>query len=82
MQINQVKTVPVQAKTMRMSLKVCDEFSADILDENGNQLGGQEDGYVPDHSLPGYLLRHNRNFYGHLHCKDMFSGRCRRARRG
>jgi hypothetical protein len=52
MEINQVKTVPVQAKTLRMCLKVSDEFTADILDENGHTLGGQEGGYVPSF-MPG-----------------------------
>lgn len=52
MEIGQIKTVPVQAKTLRMCLKVCDGFTAEILDENGNVLGGQDDGYVPGF-MPG-----------------------------
>lgn len=52
MEINQVKTVPVQAQVLSIHLKVRDEFSAEILDEDGNSLGGQEDGYVPGF-MPG-----------------------------
>jgi hypothetical protein len=52
MEVNQIKTVPVQAKTLRMCLKVCDQFGADILDENGAILGGQDDVYVPSF-MPG-----------------------------
>lgn len=52
MEINQVKTVPVQAKTLRMCLKVRDMFTAEILDENNRALGGQDDGYVPSF-MPG-----------------------------
>lgn len=48
MEISQTKTVPVVAKTLRIHLKVSDMFTAHILDENGNELGGQDDGYVPD----------------------------------
>lgn len=52
MQINQTKTVPVEAKTLRMCLKVSDRFTGDILDQDGSEIGGQEDGYVPDF-MPG-----------------------------
>lgn len=52
MEISQTKAVPVNAKTLRMCLKVRDEFTADVLDEDGIVLGGQEDGYVPSF-MPG-----------------------------
>lgn len=52
MEINQTKVVPVIAKELRIHIKVCDRFSAVICDEAGNELGGQEDGYVPDF-MPG-----------------------------
>ncbi len=52
MEISQTKTVPVQAKTLRIHCKVSDRFSAGVMDENGNELGGQDDGYVPDF-MPG-----------------------------
>jgi hypothetical protein len=48
MEISQTKVVPVIAKTLRIHMKVSDRFEASILDENGKELGGQEDGYVPD----------------------------------
>lgn len=52
MEITATKTVQVQAKTLAIHLKVRDEFCATILDENGAELGGQEDGYVPKF-MPG-----------------------------
>ena len=52
MEISQTKTVPVVAKTLRIHCKVCDNFTASICDESGNELGGQEDGYVPGF-MPG-----------------------------
>lgn len=42
------KTVEVQAKTLRIHCKVVDNFQACILDQDGVEIGGQEDGYVPD----------------------------------
>lgn len=52
MEISQIKTVPVQAKTLSIHIKVSDRFSAEIKDENGKVIGGQEDGYVPGF-MPG-----------------------------
>lgn len=52
MEINQKKTVQVQAKTLKMHLKVGDRFCASIHDQDGVELGGQEDGYVPGF-MPG-----------------------------
>jgi hypothetical protein len=47
-------TVPrkVEAKTLSIYCKVRDRFTANILDDQGNVLGGQDDGYVPDF-MPG-----------------------------
>lgn len=52
MEISQTKTVPVVAKELRIHLNVSDMFSAGIYDESGKELGGQDDGYVPDF-MPG-----------------------------
>ena len=46
MQINQVKTVKVEARTMCLCLKVCSEFACDILDQD-NICIGQYEGGVP-----------------------------------
>jgi hypothetical protein len=40
-------TKEVNAKEIRMCLKVSDRFGASIHDEEGNVIGGQNDGYVP-----------------------------------
>jgi len=48
MEIGQTKVVNVQAKELRLHLKVSDMFTAYIHDESGAELGGQDDGYVPD----------------------------------
>lgn len=52
MEISQTKTVPVVAKELRLHLKVSDMFTASIHDDTGKELGGQDDGYVPDF-MPG-----------------------------
>lgn len=52
MEINQTKVVPVEAKTLSLHLKVSDMFTAHVLDQDGNELGGQDDGYVPEF-MPG-----------------------------
>jgi len=41
------KTVEVQAKTLAIHCKVRDDFTAHILDQDGEEIGGQDDGYVP-----------------------------------
>ena len=46
MQINQVKTVKVEAKTMRIVLKVRDQFDCEIYDQDDLRIG-QYEGYVP-----------------------------------
>lgn len=52
MQINQTKIVPVEAKELRIHIKICDSFAAWIYDDEGKKLGGQDDGYVPGF-MPG-----------------------------
>lgn len=52
MEINAIKTVKVNAKTLKIHLKVRDEFSASIEDADGYVIWRQEDGYVPDF-MPG-----------------------------
>ncbi len=46
------KEVPVEAKTLSIHMKVCDRFSARLLDQNGEEIFNQEDGYVPGF-MPG-----------------------------
>jgi hypothetical protein len=52
MKINQMKQVQVDAKTLRLHLKVRDEFTAILEDQDGNTIHGQDDGYVPGF-MPG-----------------------------
>lgn len=52
MEINRKVTVPVQAKTLSIHCKVCDCFTAHVLDQDGKELGGQSDGCVPGF-MPG-----------------------------
>jgi hypothetical protein len=47
MEINARKTVLVEAKTLQIYMKVCDQFVAALLDQNGQALKKYE-GYVPD----------------------------------
>lgn len=46
------KEIQVEAKTLSIYTKVCDEFSARLLDQNGDEIFDQEDGYVPGF-MPG-----------------------------
>lgn len=46
------KEVQVQAKTLKIHCKVCDNFTASLMDQDGNEIHEQEDGYVP-HFMPG-----------------------------
>jgi hypothetical protein len=46
--MNQQKTVEVEAKEIRLYCKVRDMFTAHIHDQDGNEIGGQDDGYVAD----------------------------------
>jgi hypothetical protein len=45
------KTVQVEATTLSIHMKVCDQFSGRILDQNGDELLDYE-GYVPSF-MPG-----------------------------
>lgn len=46
------KEVQVEAKTLKIHCKVCDNFTASLDDQNGEELHVQEDGYVPGF-MPG-----------------------------
>lgn len=46
------KEVQVQAKTLSIYCKVSDQFTARLLDQNGEEIFDQEDGYVPGF-MPG-----------------------------
>lgn len=52
LEINQLKQVKVDAKTIKIHLKVSDRFSYQIVDAQGEVLHEQDDGYVPDF-MPG-----------------------------
>jgi hypothetical protein len=51
MKINVVKPMQVDAKTLKIHMKVCDQFSATLEDQNGEEIKDYE-GYVPDF-MPG-----------------------------
>ena len=52
MEINRTEVVKVNAKTLKLHLKVSDRFTASIESETGTELFEQDDGYVPDF-MPG-----------------------------
>lgn len=52
MEISATKKVQVNAKTLKLHLKVRDQFTAAILDSDGETLWEQDDGYVPNF-MPG-----------------------------
>ena len=52
MEMEMQKTVSVQAKTLKMYLKVSDRFTAELTDQDGETIHTQEDGYVPSF-MPG-----------------------------
>lgn len=52
MKINQMKAVAVEAKMLKLYLKVCDRFSATLVDQDGATIKEHDDGYVPDF-MPG-----------------------------
>jgi hypothetical protein len=52
LEINQLKQIKVDAKTIKLHLKVSDRFSYSIEDAQGAELYTQEDGYVPEF-MPG-----------------------------
>ena len=49
--INQMKKVQVEAKTLKLHLKVCDRFTATLEDQDGKEIADHDD-YVPDF-MPG-----------------------------
>jgi hypothetical protein len=51
-EINQQKTVKVQAKTLKIHSKIRDMFQAELVDQDGSVIHTQEDGYVPGF-MPG-----------------------------
>lgn len=60
--ISMKKEVQVEAKTLCLHLKVRDEFTAELLDQDGATIFDQEDGYVPGF-MPGehfgdYVILH------------------------
>lgn len=52
MEINQFKPVKVNVKTLKICVKCSDRFSYSLLDEQGQVLFDQDDGYVPG-IMPG-----------------------------
>jgi len=52
MKIGIKKTVDVEAKELRIHMKVCDGFEAAIYDKDGEQIGQDYEGYVPGF-MPG-----------------------------
>jgi hypothetical protein len=46
------KEIQVEAKTLKIHCKVCDNFTASLADQNGEDLHVQDDGYVPGF-MPG-----------------------------
>lgn len=52
MEINQTKTVPIEAKTLKIYTKVSDRFTASLCDQDGKEIFCQDEGYVPDF-MPG-----------------------------
>lgn len=51
MEINITKPVKVNAKTLKLHMKVCDQFEANLVDQDGETLKEYE-GYVPGF-MPG-----------------------------
>lgn len=51
MKIPMKKTVQVDAKVLKIHMKVCDEFCASLVDQDGEEIIDHE-GYVPDF-MPG-----------------------------
>ena len=48
MEIEATEVVKVNAKTLKIHLKVSDRFTASLVSETGTELHAQDDGYVPD----------------------------------
>lgn len=47
MEIEATEVVKINAKTLKMHLKVCDRFTASLVSATGTVIHDQEDGYVP-----------------------------------
>ena len=52
MKLGITKKVYVDAKTLKIHIKIRDEFSACLQDQDGEEIFCQEDGYVPS-LMPG-----------------------------
>jgi hypothetical protein len=52
MRLGVKKTVEVEAKELRIHMKVCDGFEGAIYDQDGQQIGKDYEGYVPGF-MPG-----------------------------
>ena len=52
MKLGVKKTVEVEAKELRIHMKVCDGFEGAIYDQDGQQIGKDYEGYVPGF-MPG-----------------------------
>ena len=52
MKIRMMKQVNIEAKTLKIHIKFVDQFSASIVDQDGQEIWEQEDGYVPGF-MPG-----------------------------
>lgn len=48
MEISKKETVNINAKTLKIHLKVRDRFTASLVSDSGNIIYNQLDGYVPD----------------------------------
>lgn len=48
MEIEATEVVKVNAKTLKLYLKVSDRFTASLESATGTELHSQDDGYVPD----------------------------------
>ena len=51
-EITATKTVQVHAKTLKIHCKVSDRFTARLVDQDGETIFDQDDGYVPGF-MPG-----------------------------
>jgi len=52
MKIGVTKVVDVEAKELRIYMKICDMFEGAIYDQDGKQIGKDYEGYVPGF-MPG-----------------------------
>lgn len=52
MKLGVKKMVEVEAKELRIHMKVCDMFEGAIYDQDGKQIGEDYEGYVPNF-MPG-----------------------------